>query len=285
MVFSWKNLTFFGIILMCTSALSAQSLRSMTFNGATGLYTIPSGYVSWKDSTYNCGLDVGYHGILNTQPNHLVNLNLALFRWAEISLAYDFQYNYSANNYTYDHNDDLILGTKITIPSFRNTAIGIGGNIQFLNMGENSFSSNIEGFNRSFGGHYIAGQLYAAITYRSSFFGSEAETTMMIGKTLYKGMGGGLDFGMGFDLILLPQYLSHLFHIIIDFSNFSYSDSLNPKLSTARGVLSTGCRLDLSVIPPLSGFKLTVDALVTIGLDRGREGSAFALGLVLGFPL
>jgi hypothetical protein len=257
----------------------------MTFNGATGLYTIPSGYTSWKESTYNCGLDIGYHGILNTQPNHLVNFNLALFRWAEISLAYDFQYNYSANNYHYDNNDDLILGTKITIPSFKNTAIGIGGNVQFLNLGENSFLPDVKGFNRNFGGYYTAGQLYAAITYRSSFFGSEAETTIVVGKTLYKDMGKAIDFGMGFDFILLPQYLSHLFHVIMDFSNFSYSDSLNPKISTNRGILNAGCRLDLSVIPPLSGFKFAVDALVTIGLDRGREGSAFALGVVLGIPL
>jgi hypothetical protein len=257
----------------------------MTFNGATGLYTIPSGYTSWRDSTYDFGLDLGYHGVLNTQPNHLANLNLAIFSWAEISLAYDFQYNYSTDYYTYDNNDDLILGAKFTLPVFVNTAIGIGGNVQFLNLGERTFSSDIKGFNRSFGGHYIAGQIYTAITYRSNFFGNEAETSIMLGKTLYKGMEGGMDFGMGFDFILLSQYMGRLLHIIMDFSNFSYSDSPNPKISHERGILNVGCRLDLSVIPPLSGFKVAIDALATIGLYKGVKGSGFVLGAVFGFPL
>jgi hypothetical protein len=257
----------------------------MTFNGATGLYTIPSGYTSWRDSMYDFSLDLGYHGILNTQPNHLANFNLALSRWAEVSLAYDFQYNYSADYYSYNNNDDLILGAKIKIPSFVNTAIGIGGNIQFLNMGEKTFASDIKGYNRNFGGSYIAGQIYTAITYRSSFFGSEAESSIMVGKTLYKDMEAGIDFGMGFDVILLPQYMDRLLHVIMDFSNFSYSDSPNPKISHERGILNAGCRLDLSVIPPLSGFKVAIDALATIGLYKGVKGSGFALGAVFGFPL
>jgi hypothetical protein len=285
MVFLRKNLLFLGIILAGTSALGAQALRSMTFNGATGLYAIPSGYTSWKESVYNYGLDLGYHGIFNTTPNHLVNANLALFSWAEISFAYDFQYKYSTDYYSHNKNNDLILGTKVKIPSFRNTSIGIGGNIQFLNMGEKTFLSNVKGFNRYSGGYYVAGQIYTAITYKSSFFGSEAETSIMVGKTLYKDMEGGIDFGMGFDLIFLPQYMGRLFHIIMDFSNFSYSDSPNPKISGERGILNLGTRLDLSVIPPLSGFKVAVDTLITIGLNKGIKGSGFALGIVLGFPL
>jgi hypothetical protein len=284
MVFLRKSLLFFCFILVCTTAVSAQSLRSMTFNGSTGLFTIPSGYTSWRDSAKQFGADVGYHGILNTKPNHLINLNLGLFRWLELNISYDFQYNYyeAANMYQYNKNNDLIVGAKLEIPSFENTAIGVGGNVQFLNVGENVFSPHIEGVNRAWGGYYIAAQAYAALTYSGSFLGNNAETSVMIGKSFYKDMDSSIDFGMGLDVGIFPEYLHGLIHVIIDFSNFTYTDSPNPLISDDRGILNAGFRLDLSAIPPLSKIKLTVDALITDGFDRGRS---FALGAVFGVPL
>jgi hypothetical protein len=263
---------------MVLPGLNAQSVRTMTFNGATGLYTVPSGSIGWEKST---GLDLGYHGIFNRSPNHMANLNMSLFRWVEVSLAFDFQDDYITAGYLHNNNHDLIIGTKIQIPSFRNTFIGLGGNVQFLNLGEDQFSTNAQ-YNRFLGGYYTAGQIYAALTYKSTFFGTVTETSVALGKTFYKDMDSNIDFGMGFDLLLLPQYLGNFVHVIIDFSNFTYSDSPNPRISTARGVLSTGFRFDLSAIPPLKNFKFAIDAMITDGFDEGR---AFAVGAVFGFPL
>lgn len=273
-----RGLIFLGFVLMVLPGLNAQSVRSMTFNGATGLYTVPSGTIGWEKST---GLDLGYHGIYNKNSNHIINLNMSLFRWAEISLAFDLQPDYISYGSYMNHNHDFIAGTKIQIPPFRNTFIGIGGNIQFLNLGEDRFSTN-ERFNRSMGGYYTAGQVYAALTYKSAFFGTVTETSLAIGKTFYRGMDSSIDFGMGFDLLLLPQYLSNFVHVIIDFSNFTYSDSPNPRITTDRGVLSTGLRLDLSAIPALSNFKFAIDVMITDGFDEGRS---FAVGAVFGIPI
>jgi hypothetical protein len=264
----------FGIVFVVMPGLTAQTLRTMSFNGATGLYMVPTGYIGWEQAT---GLDLGYHGIINRNSNHLLNLNMSLFQVAEISLAFDFQ----NNNYYRAKNDDFIIGTKIQIPPFnKETSIGIGGNLQVLNMGERRFDDRE--FNRLAGGNYVAGQLYGAITYRSAFFGSPAETSVVLGKTFYKGMDSSIDFGMGFDVLLIPQYLGRFFHIIIDFSNFSYSDSPNPRISTHRGILNTGLRLDLSVIPLFDNFKFTIDALLSDGFDPGRS---FSVGAVFGLLL
>ncbi|MDR2758239.1 MAG: hypothetical protein LBB78_02525 [Spirochaetaceae bacterium] len=269
-----KILMVFGILLVVLPGLSAQNLRSMSFNGATGLYIVPTGNIGWEKSA---GLDLGYHGILNRNSNHLFKINLSLFSFTEVNLAFDLQ----NNNYYDAQNDDLIIGTKIKIPSFnRDTTIGIGGNLQMLNMGEERFANR--NFNRAVGGYYTAGQIYGAVTYRSTFFGSRAETSIAVGKTFYRGMDSSIDFGMGFDLLLLPQYLDRFVHIIIDFSNFSYSDSPNPRISANRGILNTGVRIDLSAIPPLKNIKLTIDALMTDGFDEGRS---FSVGAVFGLPL
>jgi hypothetical protein len=256
----------------------------MSLNGSTGLYTVPSGYTSWQDGVRQFGIDLGYHGIYNTKPNHLVNLNLAPFRWLEVNVSYDFQYNYVDSGRNYNKNDDLIMGAKLGIPihSLENTALGIGGNIQFLNLGESVYLPNVKGYNRAAGGSYIAGQVYAAITYSGTLLGSPAETSVMMGKTFYKDMDSSIDFGMGFDFIIFPEHLSKLIHVIIDFSNFAYTDSPNPLISGDRGILSAGFRLDLSAIPPLSRIKLTMDGLITDGFDKGRS---FALGMVFGLPL
>ncbi|MDR2069774.1 MAG: hypothetical protein LBP71_07885 [Spirochaetaceae bacterium] len=274
MVVLRKILLVFGIVFIIVPGLSAQNLRGMSLNGATGLYIVPTGNIGWERSA---GLDMGYHGILNRNFNHLFNLNISLFRLMEVSLAFDLQ----DNNYYDAQNDDFIIGTKIRIPSFnRDTSIGIGGNLQILNIGEERFANSI--FNRAVGGYYTAGQIYGAITYRSTFLGSMAETSMVVGKTFYKGMDSSIDFGLGFDLLLLPQYLDRFVHFIIDFANFSYSDSPNPKISVSRGIFNAGLRLDLSAIPVFNKFKFTIDALITDGFDAGRS---FSVGVVFGVPL
>jgi hypothetical protein len=263
-----------GIVFAGLSGLGAQnqSLRGMTFNGATGLYMVPSGYVGWERSA---GLDLGYHGIINGYSNHLFNINISMFGLAEVSFAFDIQ-----DDYFRSKNDDLIFGSKLELFTFKNTSVGLGGNLQILNLGGERWSN--KRLNRALNGHYIAGQIYGAVTYRNGFFGSETEISVVMGKTLYGGMDSSIDFGMGFDVLLLPQYLGRFVHVIVDFSNFSYSDSLNPKIFVDRGILNTGLRLDLSAIPPLKNFKINIEVLMTDTFDEGRS---FALGAVFGFPL
>jgi hypothetical protein len=96
-----KNFRTFLLILtagLAVSALSAQtsSLKGMSLNGATGLYSIPSGRIGWE-RTSDLGLDLGYHAIIDNKATHIPKVALSLFKWVELSAAFDIQpdgYNY-----------------------------------------------------------------------------------------------------------------------------------------------------------------------------------------------
>jgi hypothetical protein len=151
------------------------------------------------------------------------------------------------------------------------TAIALGGNIQAHNLGSN------KPWRRN------AGQVYVAVTYAGEFFSWPAETTVVLGKTfIEKDKNSDIDFGMGFDLILLPKIFQNYVHWITDFANFSYSASPVGANSIFRGVLNTGIRIDLASIPALSKFKFAVDLTLTDALDDNRS---FAVGGVFGIPI
>jgi hypothetical protein len=110
-----------------------------------------------------------------------------------------------------------------------------------------------------------------------------AETTVVVGKSFIEDQrNSDVDFGMGFDLVLLPNIFQNYIHWITDFANFSYSvDPLGADYRY-RGVLNTGFRIDLSAIPSLSKFKFVIDVFMTDALDENR---AFTTGLVFGIPI
>jgi hypothetical protein len=235
----------------------------MNLNGATGLYSIPSGRIGWEQGA-EVGLDFGYHTIFGDKPNHIPAVSASLFRWVELSAAFDVQPNIGSLR-----NDDLLLGFKVQLP-VTSTAIALGGNFQSINIGDDH-------------GDTTAFQLYLAVTYPGTFFGMPSETSVVVGKTFREESDSDIDFGMGFDLILFPKYLQNFVHWITDFSNFGYSVGSWETNAFYRGVLNTGIRINIAAAPALSKYKFVVDVMVTDFFDD-RERS-FALGLTAGLPI
>ena len=250
----------FLIVLLGHANLDAQSLKGMSLSGATGLYSIPSGRIGWERSS-DFGLDLGYHTIISGgKAAHIPKLSASLFKWLELSGAFDIRPENERGN-------DFLTGIKIQFPITR-TALALGGNIQSIGMGENEY--------------YTAGQVYLAVSYAGTFFDMPAETTVVLGKTFRDPTDSSIDFGMGFDMLLLPGIFEGFVHWITDFSNFSYSDKPYGADSIWRGVLNTGLRIDLSRIPALNRFKFVIDVMMVDAFDKNR---AFSMGLVFGIPI
>jgi hypothetical protein len=251
----------FLFLILFISNLPAQesSALSMSLNGATGLYTVPSGNLGWEGKS-KVGIDAG--GSYNFFSNNgIAKIGLSLFNWVELSGALDIQPREDDTN-----NIDGIIGAKIRLPTKR-TAISIGGNLQLLNH-RDQFSS--------------AGQIYTAATYSGEFFTWPASTSLAIGYTIHEENKDNIDFGMGFDLVLFPSVFGRIVHWIIDYSNFSYSIQALGDDAWYRGCLNTGLRLDLSAIPALSKFKLVFDLAMLDIFDHERTVS---MGLVVGVPI
>ena len=244
--------------------LAAQSkgLNAMTLNGLTGLYVVPTAHIGWEDS--GMGINGGYHSNFidngKLRYNHLLQFNISLFKWIELAGTYDIQ--------PYDNDDDILTGVKFkldaVLPIQTNLALGV-----------NAHYNNLDA-----PGKHWATQFYGTVSYNASFFSWPAETTLFIGKTVIEGKNSNsdIDFGMGFDLILLPNHLRNFIHWIIDFSNFSYSESswgLNPN----RGILNTGLRIDLAQIPALSRFNFAIDIYLADAFDDAGSG----IGRTFGF--
>jgi hypothetical protein len=275
-------------VFVFTSVLGAQSLKGMGLNGATGLYTIPTARIGWEQES-DIGLDLGYHAIMaDSQIAHIPALSLSLFHWLELSAAFDIQPEYYTN---YIHNNDLLLGIKIQFPQNLirgGTSLAIGGNFQFHNLGDGSVHRPAD---KEFGSENLVVQIYGAVSYAGNFFTMPAETTVVLGKSFIihdafdfnkAAENKNIDFGMGFDLALFPRVLRNYVHLLIDFSNYTYSALPYPTAISGRGVLNAGLRIDLSVIPPLRRFKFNVDAL---GADLLDESRAFSFGLVFGISV
>ncbi len=240
-------------------ALSAQSLKGMSLNGATGLISIPTGRIAWE-RTADLAFDLGYHSIIDDgETAHLPKAAVSLFKWFEFSFALDTQYG--------DDNEDMLIGGKLQLPT-KGTSVAVGGNVQLLKTNDESDH---------------ASQIYLAATYPATFFKMPAETTVVVGYTMYNGENNkNIDFGMGFDLLLFPKVFENYIHWVTDFANFSYSTQAVGANAWQRGTLNTGIRIDIAAHPKLKKYKFVVDAIMTDALDENR---AFALGLAAGFPI
>ena len=257
----------FAVFVLCIGGLGAQSLKGMSLNGSTGLYSIPTGRIGWEKSS-DFGLDLGYHAIFGDgYVSHIPKASLSLFKWVELSFALDVQPD--VNKHQSDNND-FIGGIKIQFPVTK-TAVALGGNLQSLNLGSSGYR------------RYNAGQIYLAVSYAGVFFEMPAETTVVVGKTFKENHSdSNIDFGMGFDLILLPKVFERYVHWIVDFANFSYSVEAWKVDPWNRGVLNTGIRIDMTIIPVFKKFKFVIDILATDILDESR---AFSIGGVFGVPI
>jgi hypothetical protein len=240
-----------------------KSLKGMNLNGATGLYSIPTGRIGWERSA-DIGIDFGYHTIFDDKINHIPALGISLFKWVELSLAFDVQPDIGDNN-----EDDLLLGFKVQLPT-TSTAVAVGGNFQAINMGDDTDETAL--------------QLYVAVTYPATFFGMPSETSLVVGKTFIADHSdSNIDFGMGFDLILLPDIFQNYIHWITDFANFQYSLDSWKSNAYSRGVINTGIRVDIAAAPALSKYKFVVDVMITDCFDDDER--ALSLGLSAGIPL
>ncbi|MDR1618407.1 MAG: hypothetical protein LBS06_05090 [Treponema sp.] len=278
----------FGILFFAVPALYAQetgsgaSLNGMSLNGATGLYTVPSARIGWERSA-DVGLDFG--GSFNfIDHNGIAKAGASLFKWVELTAAVDFQpmdgtYSLIPNTGLRvssdgdDFDNDAIFGVKIQFPTGK-TAVALGGNVQLLSRDE----------------HWnTAGQVYAAVTYGGLFFSWPAEVSMALGYTITGENHKDIDFGMGFDLVLMPDVLNHFVHWVADFSNFSYSIDSMGTTPWYRGTLNTGIRVDLARIPALNKFKFAVDLMFLDILDdddnQAGRGRTFGVAMVFGLPL
>lgn len=298
----------FVFLLVCFMLAGIPSIYSQTpsfkgqsLNGSTGLYSIPSGRTGWERSS-DLGLDFGYRVIINEDGTaHIPSAAVSLFKWVEFSIAVDIQKDFNVWDYSDGKsyvmkNDDMLFGFKVQLPTTvknpKNPAIALGTNIQLINVADNDVHTA-----RLF--NYSAFQIYAAVTYAGTFFTMPAETTVVMGKTIYAGgpdNNSNIDFGMGFDLILFPDVFNSFVHWIIDFANFDYSDNSWPNhldFGTGpawyRGILNTGIRLDLSQIPPLKKFKFSIDMVFNDLFDdsknSGGGGRSFTAGAVFGIPI
>lgn len=248
------------LFILSGALVSAQSLKGMSLNGATGLISIPSGRIGWERSS-DFGFDLGYHAIIDENvTTHIPKASISLFRTLELSFAYDSQ--------DQSENSDMIIGGKVQLPVKRASSIAIGGNIQMLKSNDNDTDAQ---------------QIYLAATYPGDFFNMPAETTVVIGKSFGDAApDDAIDFGMGFDLLLFPKTFQGYVHWINDFSNFSYSQQAIGANAASRGVFNSGIRIDLGASDAFSGYKFVMDAIITDALDGNR---AFALGLAFGAPI
>ncbi|MDR2159540.1 MAG: hypothetical protein LBP23_05700 [Treponema sp.] len=279
-----------GILFLVVPVLCAQntgsqvpSLKGMTLNGATGLYTVPSARTGWERSA-DVGLDFG--GSFNFfEHNGIIKAGLSLFKWVELTGAVDFQPmddHYPANTRAGlrdsldddQFDNDLVFGAKVQFPTGK-TAVALGGNVQFLSRDE----------------HWRpAGQIYVAATYGGSFFDWPAEVSAALGYTFTKESHKDIDFGMGFDMVLMPNVLKNFVHWVVDYSNFSYSvDSVGTN-TWYRGALNTGIRVDLASIPALKKYKFVVDLVFLDILDDDDSllkggGRTIGVSAVFGLPL
>ena len=263
------SVLFTALVFVLPLAAQNDALNSMSLNGATGIYVVPTARVGFSDA--DIGFNAGYHTNFfkplngDWDMNHLLKANLSLFKMVELSGTFDVQPEPP------DDNNDLIIGVKFQLP-FGSVPIAFGFNYQRLNLGrENS--------------RHWAFQVYGAITYHADLFSWPSETTLVIGHTFSEDdSNSNIDFGMGFDLILLPKYFGNFVHFLIDFANFSYS--YNPWGADAwgRGVFNTGLRFDLGRIKALNKFNFAVDIFLADAFDSRDFGSgrSFGTGITFG---
>jgi hypothetical protein len=264
-----------GIILLIFAVVPAgfvSAQEGMSFNGAAGLYTVPTGMIGWEREA-NLGIDLGvtYNFI---KKNPTAKIGVSLFKWVEITGAFDFQpntryyqYNEAGNNF------DYILGFKLQLPT-KKTAFALGGDLQLIHPSYGPWDH--EGKTAL----AAAGQVYVSATYAGSLFGMPTDTTVALGYTFLEHRNSNIDFGMGFDMVLFPDAFRQYIHWLIDFSNFSYSIDPLGIDTYYRGSLNTGLRIDIGAAPALKKVKLMVDIIATDILDDGNR--SFVLGLVFG---
>jgi len=281
-------------VVFCAFGIAAfaESYTTQSVSGATGLITTPTAHVGWQDKK-SFGLDLGYHLLPDFNGwGNVVKATFSFLGRAELGGAWDIQLRDKPND---KNEQDVWLHGKFKIFNDPCCALAIGGNFQWIDIG----NDNTEG--RVF-------QLYLAYTFLQSVFNMPVETTFVIGKTMsvdrikagYRKRGnerqlyvrtdkddpysrkGDIDFSVGFDFDLLPQYLKHYVHWVTDFANYSYSVDPMGALPRYRACANTGLRILPLGSSKSRNLKWNVDLLLTDFFDHNRE---WAVGTTIGFGL
>jgi hypothetical protein len=247
-------------VLLCVFAvagLSAQSenLNAMSLTGITGLYVVPTARLGWE----GMGFNGGYHmHFVDDDLEDLFQVNMSFFDLFEAAVTYVGQ--------AYDDDDDLIAGLKLRIP-VSSTPIAFGGYVFY-----NDFGASWD---------HLAAQIYGVFTYPAEFFSMPVDTTLVLGKTFVENqdVNSDIDFGMGFDLIIFPNFMGRFLHWLVDFSNYGNIARMSPR----RGSVNTGLRIDMSQIPALRSFNFAIDAYLTDAFDAGERN--FGIGATFGVQL
>jgi hypothetical protein len=257
-----------GVFSILPLAAQEDALNAMSLNGATGIYVVPTARIGFSGTGF--GVNGGYHTLISRPNsdlglNHLIQANVSFLGMFEVSGTFDLQ-----PKETGDDPNDFLTGVKFQLPVAA-VPIAVGSNFQWRNIGSD--------------GDHWAFQIYGAVTYSAELFSWPAETTLVVGHTFREeGGDSNIDFGVGFDLIILPKYLRNFLHFLIDYANFSYSDDPWGPNADTRGVLNTGVRVDLSQIPVLSKFNFAVDIFVADAFDDKDLGGgrSFGAGITFG---
>ena len=262
--------------LSFTSYVQAESFKSMSLGGATGLISTPTAHTGWEGNTI--GLDLGYHyikdrdaGGTSTKGSYSVPKALLNLGVAGTNLEFGFTYDIQPEVSGIDKTNDMLFNIKWAFTK----GLAIGGNYQKLELNKSDKSASDT-------------QIYLAATYPGTFFlAMPAEVSMVIGHTFYgdgkarniENQKKNLDFSMGFDLDLYPKLFKGYIHWINDFANYSYSSEAGGADAWWRGCFNTGIR-----IAPLRNkrYKLNLDLIMTDALDHNRDwsvGATFGLAL------
>ncbi len=248
-----------GLLVLSLPSYSSAPMRSMTLGGATGLISIPTARVGWETGQF--GLNFGVHYIDDQDGNYLPKASVTLFNKWEIGGTYDTQI---------ENHEDTIFHTKLRFfPWNKNysesgSSLAIGGNYQSLQHGEGNETTSY--------------QIYLAVTNQGTWLGMPAETSFTIGKTFREQDDKYIDFGIGFNMSLLPSVFQGFVNWIVEYGNFSYSDHAFGANAWDRGVFNTGLRLD--ILRGLgSAMHWKIDILYLDALDTNR---GFGIGTVFG---
>jgi hypothetical protein len=272
------------------SAVFAAQYTTQSVNGATGLITTPTANVGYQNKK-STGVDIGYHHLADSSGSgNVVKETFSFFGRAELGGTVDIQ---NRDDPYHKNEIEIIVHGKFKILNEYSRGLAVGGNFQFIDLNNDYTNGKVL-------------QLYLAYTFSATIFTLPAETTFVIGKSLnpnnmkagYRKRGGerqlylkinddndiytrtgNIDFSVGFDIDLLPQYLKGHLHWITDFANYSYSADPMGSLPDYRACANTGFR----VIPlKFRNCKWNIDILATDFLDHRRE---WAVGTTFGFGI
>lgn len=247
-------LSFFAFSL---SALPVFGYASTNVAGQTGLIATPTARINWEGDNSGAAVTAGYTYFNNGNTFHVPQVNVALFDRFELGGAF--------NSTEGTNNNDFLVHSKLRFSPWSgrgNSALAIGGSYQSLNSNPST----------------TAGQVYLAATYEAQFFGMEADTSVVIGKTFGKGTrDGDVDFSMGFDLNFFPSVFNGYVRWLNELANYDYLYQNAPTRASARGAFNTGLRIP--VLKSMSHLKFDITVKMTDALDDER---GFGAGAVFG---